>query len=772
MSRGYPTRTELQDRQTPRRLLGAVQTAWLKVASALAERLPEGNRREIERRARRTVELLVFDAAVRATESGSVGCHRTEGLAEDWAGWLAAMDTTCGEALTGFEAAEAAQLADDLGGELGLHAFRAIRRGIAAVMPGDVDQLVDWLAAVHGRLLDCHLARRSCGTWYCATNRQGRKRRGVFYTPEPVTRYVARRTLEIAALRPDSVPCFRIFDPACGAGAFLLAAWRAVYPQLARKGKAADVLRMARRIMGVDLDLEAVIAARRALWLWLGTRPVRPELELLADVLAGSVRCANALVEPNEQSAQYDVVLGNPPYRRELGAKQLFDAVAATDLVRYRDPRMDLWHYFVHRGLQRLRDGGALGFVVGAYWTSARGAARLSAALREKSHIEEIFLLEDLPLFDDVSGRHMILLARKGPPKASTLIKHVDSGGKQRPLSAYFDETSGGGSLVHRWHTTPAAMFRGSRVCVRPSAAGLDDLFQGHPALDRLGTVRQGIAENPATINRRTNRRFGNRWPLGAGVFVLTEAELANLELSNDEQCLIRPYHRLCDWDRYRLAKEPSRWLIYATQQTCPSIDRYPRLRRHLEQYRPIMEVRRETRLGRRAWWQLHWPREEAIWLEPKILCRQMSRRPSLVPAEEPVYVSFSANVFIPSTTRREHPFYWAALLNSRLLWCWFAPRAKRRGVGLEINGHLLRQAPLRPVDIENPAERERHDRLVELVDRLLADAETTAADREVIEAELDDLVYQGFGAGREIRGAVERFATGEMSLTASSRQE
>jgi adenine-specific DNA-methyltransferase len=267
-----------------------------------------------------------------------------------------------------------------------------------------------------------------------------------------------------------------------------------------------------------------------------------------------------------------------------------------------------------------------------------------------------------------------------------------------------------------------------------------------------LGDVRQGIAENPACVSPRVNRRFGDRWKPGTGVFVLSDREVQGLGLSATERALLRPYLQLADWGRYRLAARASRWLIYSTAQTCPDIERFPRLEEHLRRFRPIMEARRETRIGRRGWWQLHWPREEAVWLAPKILCRQMAARPGFVPTLGPAYVSFSANVFVPSPGREEHLYYWAALLNSRLLENWFAGRAKRRGVGLEINGHLLRETPLRPVDFADGTDRRRHDRLVELVGRRLSgsDAEppegTGGREQDPIEREIEALVCQGYG--------------------------
>src|SRR5207244_4959345 len=120
------------------------------------------------------------------------------------------------------------------------------------------------------------------------------------------------------------------------------------------------------------------------------------------------------------------------------------------------------------------------------------------------------------------------------------------------------------------------------------------------------------------------------------------------------------------------------------------------------------------------GWWHLHWPRDEKIWESPKILSVQMGPRPQFVPAPNPCYVPFSANVFVPSPERKEHLNYFAGILNSKLFWKWFTHRAKRRGVGLEINGGVLAKAPIRTIDFSDPREKALHDELVALVDQML----------------------------------------------------
>jgi adenine-specific DNA-methyltransferase len=587
---------------------------------------------------------------------------------------------------------------------------------------------VDALGWIHERLLGRRLVRVDDGSIRIEEHKRTRKVAGVFYTPSYVCEYMAQKAL---AETEDRRP--RILDPACGCGAFLLAAYRHL-----RRHAAADPEAFAAGLHGVDIDPQAVLVARRSLWLEAQSERLSDGMaQRLAERLTANLRTGDVLVDPAvEALGPFDVVLGNPPYRRELHTKALLDRIAATEFGRrYRTPRMDLWYYFFHRGLELLKPGGRLSFIVGAYWTKGRGAERLIAAMREDSHVEELFALGRLQVFPGVAGQHLILTLTKGPSSRPTLVKTVN-----RRTQADAEPFVRGVAPVVAFEKTAEQLFRGG-IDLEPPCGELLARLERFPPLASFGLVRQGIAENPAAVTERTNLKHGSRWTVGEGVFVLTEAELAGLKLTEAERGLLRPYHDLCDLGRYTVARRPSRWLIYSTPQTCPAIDPYPGLRRHLERFRPILDERRETRQGRRAWWQLHWPRDESLWQASKLLAVQMAPRPAFAPALTPVYVPFSVNVFIPDAATREHLYYLAAVLNSRLLWKWFRHHAKQRGVGLEINGHVLARAPIHPIDFTSPAEVACHDRLVALVDAMLASGSVEETDREI-----DQRVYELYG--------------------------
>src|SRR5215212_8347762 len=102
--------------------------------------------------------------------------------------------------------------------------------------------------------------RRPYADWMLSPAR--RRELGAFYTPADV----AERLVAIALDGVEGAPL--VCDPSCGDGAFLLAVGRA----LAERGIARD--HIARELLwGVDVDADAVAAARSAIAAWAGVSP-------------------------------------------------------------------------------------------------------------------------------------------------------------------------------------------------------------------------------------------------------------------------------------------------------------------------------------------------------------------------------------------------------------------------------------------------------------------------------------------------------------------
>lgn len=129
-----------------------------------------------------------------------------------------------------------------------------------------------------------------------------RKKTGMFYTPAAVAREVAQKALQASGSVPSSV-C----DPACGSGAFLVEAARA----LAGDAPNAQARRRAvESLVGVDLDRRALLVAELALWAFVADPEWQPENPRLfeGDALSGALDWKQIARDG------FELVIGNPPW--------------------------------------------------------------------------------------------------------------------------------------------------------------------------------------------------------------------------------------------------------------------------------------------------------------------------------------------------------------------------------------------------------------------------------------------------------------------------
>ena len=312
-----------------------------------------------------------------------------------------------------------------------------------------------------------------------------RKAGGVYYTPEYIVDYIVENTLGklLDGASPEQAARLRVLDPACGSGSFLTGAynylldWHIDYYRRhpaqfrnRRRETAEGILLTTsekRRILlnniyGVDLDQSAVEVTKLSLLLKMlenendstGLRdmdgPILPDL-------GGNIKWGNSLVGSDfydgadvsglaDEELQrvkafdwdgaggfadimaaggFDAVIGNPPYVRQetLGAafkayaKKTYDTYAGT---------ADLYTYFIERGVNLLREGGAFSIIVANKWLRARYGKPLRAWLKKQA-IREIIDFGDLPVFQQATTYPCILTIGKDRAGDSFAAAQVDT---------------------------------------------------------------------------------------------------------------------------------------------------------------------------------------------------------------------------------------------------------------------------------------------------------------------------------------------------------
>ncbi|MCW5848503.1 MAG: N-6 DNA methylase [Anaerolineae bacterium] len=318
----------------------------------------------------------------------------------------------------------------------------------------------------------------------------GNRRQGVYYTPLPIVRHMLRRAW--AAWAGEGPP--RVLDPACGAGIFLVAAYRRLLDdEAAQRGRPLTVeerlARLRASIFGVDIDLSAVEQTRRVLLREaLGPEaPTHPDTDLAANVL-----CADALLDGAVLPA-CDILLANPPYvsfyARE--SRKPAPAVEAALTARYGDVvggRRNLFLFFLALALYHRRPTGVAALIVpdtlglNASYASMRRAV-VMGGLRAVDWL-------DFTVFDEATVRPLVVVV--GPGEGATVFRTfatTEGLTADQPLAEVVVSRE---DLARRAEQPWLRGGSGEQADLR------DRVWQRAVPLDQLAEVRDGVNPGPA----------------------------------------------------------------------------------------------------------------------------------------------------------------------------------------------------------------------------------------------------------------------------------
>ena len=287
-----------------------------------------------------------------------------------------------------------------------------------------------------------------------------RKRDGVFYTPQYITKYIVENTVgrlcaekkaemgideaeyfadknrQMATKKRllDNLTKYRewllnitICDPACGSGAFLNAALRFLMDEHklidemeAKITGAALVFPniensiLENNLYGVDINEESVEIARLALWL----RTAKPHRKL--NSLNNNIKCGNSLIGDPEIAGEkafdwekefpqvfekggFDVVIGNPPYFNveTLGAKSSQVEYLQKEYVDIWQDKSDILFYFIHKALQISKSD--VGFIISNAFLFSDKARKLRNRIIDDGRLSKIVNFERYQVFEDAS---------------------------------------------------------------------------------------------------------------------------------------------------------------------------------------------------------------------------------------------------------------------------------------------------------------------------------------------------------------------------------
>ncbi len=565
-----------------------------------------------------------------------------------------------------------------------------------------------------------------------------RKKDGVFYTPEYITRYIVENTLgklcsdkkEELKIEPETMVInprkltkseqsykeillnyrewlthLKILDPACGSGAFLNQALEFLirehtfirdlllpYEDLTIYYEVEKSI-LEHNLYGVDINEDAVEIAK--LSLWLRTAHKGRELTSLNDKIV----CANSLLAMPFEEGSFDVVIGNPPYVALNKIKDVDYAHAGFEVF---EKTGDLLALFIEKGLRLTAEGKYFSFIVSNSWLKTKYGEPLKKFL-EKNGQTEVLNFVGTQLFEDATVESCIVNAvRRFPvipshdipviPCSDTSVipcSDTESTNSQWiPNQVRYDESITITNI--RNFTTQNASVETLIEAIENSAG--DD---GESLLMRkIESIGKPLKEWDISIVYGIKTGFNEAFVIDKN----KKDEIAQKDILSLE--IIKPLLRGRDVSKYE-TNFAEQYLIYAHNQI--NIEDYPVILEHLTIFRSQLE----KRAGKQLWWQLqsYSPKD---FEKPKIVWGEISDKPNFTYEENNLYGNDKIFIMIS-----EKPKYLLAILNSKLSEWYFSKISVTTGQGTILwKKYKLELLPIAIADNETP--------FINLVDEIL----------------------------------------------------
>lgn len=635
---------------------------------------------------------------------------------------------------------------------------------------------VELLGSIYERALGSTITLANDRTVKVELKPELRKAGGVYYTPTWVVDEIVRLAVDpfLKGKTPKDLRTFRVLDPACGSGSFLIAAFERLvrhhedyytaHPTVDRRLHFTDSQGVERltpeakarilsdSIYGVDVDPAAAEVTTMSLYLKSlesdAPEYIRTQMQISGAILPSlneNIRVGNSLVGTDYYNLQaqlgdlseedehrlrpfrwdsretgfgkvladggFDVVLGNPPYFNVDATYGKKHPVAA--YLRRAYPL--IWQdktdvYYYFLAKATALSRGRVAFILSRAFLEADKAQRLRSYLGANARLLELVDLGAYRVFADAGIATAIVDFDATRPHGDSAIGIRRLDGASHRLG---DVVAG-----LRSRSAPFEVFkRKTQLTGSPwrfpnpyRKALFDRLDAVGDPLHRLCVLGQGMQTGANSV-------FGK----------LSDADVARLDLP---QHLLKQRARNSDVDAF-LIRDGGENVLYLEE-----VDRYDSLPKAVRDYletpsnKKKLEERAAYQRGDCNWWQYTWPLHKERYHGRRLVSPYRTGHNRFALDSDFTYVSLTDTTVV--FERRETPedfLYIQGLLNSKVLTFRFRGLGKLTSEGMwEAFENSLRELPIRRVDFDLATDVQAHDRVVALV----ADLAATANRRQV----------------------------------------
>ncbi len=441
----------------------------------------------------------------------------------------------------------------------------------------------------------------------------------------------------------------------------------------------------------------------------------------------------------------FDAVIGNPPYVRQESIADLKEYFKAHYQVFH--SAADLYSYFIEKGITLLKQKGLFSYIVANKWMRANYGLPLRNYLK-RFDIREIIDFGDLPVFQTATTYPCIICIRMIPPSNGMVAVNVDS----------LDFSDLQEYVLN--HQQPVESSDLDDNCWSLENKNIKDL------LNKIKSIGQPLG---VYVNGKILRGILTGLNKAFVIDAETQKKLIQQDIKSTE--FIRPFLAGRDIRRYQ-TPEPDKYLILIekgwTNKNSEGEKRkwqwfqqkYPAIAKYLEPF----AIEGEKRYDKGDyWWELRACGYYHEFETPKIIIPAIVKSASYAFDTKGIYSNDKTSI-IPTSD-----LYLLGLLNSKVTDFFIHSIAStKQGGYFEYKPMYLSQLPIRTINLSDPTDKARHDKIVTLVERMLdlnkrlpetrTDQEQILIQRQVAatDKEIDELVYELYGITDEERKIVE----------------
>ncbi len=584
-----------------------------------------------------------------------------------------------------------------------------------------------------------------------------KKSGGVYYTPTYIVNYIVQQTIGVLVegKKPNQVSQLTILDPACGSGSFLLGAYQFLLdwhrehyrqnpnkwangknPRLYQTDGSDWLLTITERkrillnnIYGVDIDSQAVEVTKLSLLLKVleNEQNLFPQLSLFKERvlpdLNNNIKCGNSLINNDFYNGQ-QLGLENEETLSQINAfdwetefAQImkaggFDAVIGNppygaflsqDETHYllnhfklQDYRLDTYVLFLDKSLSLIKKNGCIGLIIPNTWLLNLKSEKIRRYIFNNTTIKHVVHYQNR-VFNKATVDTEIVIIQKQLP-ADTHQVEITVKEKDNSSINYVIEQK-------RWQVNDG---KPVNIFEKPELTQIADKLRVCQKLDNLCAITQGA--KPFQV--------GKGKPPQTRDIVNNKPYVSETRHDNT----FRPLLRGSLIQRYEILWNNNYWISFGD-------------------------------------W-LAEPRYSANYDAPsKIVIRQTGYRLTATLDRKQFIVRDNLYTIVYQDNNLDLRFL-LGIINSQLLQ-WFYSKIINPEIGEALaqvkRGHLA-QLPIRTIDFNNPTDKANHDKIVQLVEQMLALNKQLAAAKapqtktllkrriDATDKQIDELVYQLYG--------------------------